>query len=285
MLTLEGVCLATFDLKIQERSKVGYLLLHSSQTNKSIKCLETILIVNSLWSLIRNIPVIDGHQLFVAHHGDISSLQALSLFLAYLIKERADSTSVGKILSTRVVHLAYHLPCQLFCLWREQILLCLSKYKHNLIELIRIIVIDIEEIVETTTESRIDAEEILHLRTIACCNNHKLSSVILHAFHQFFKSLGSLIVPVATGIYRCKGICLIYKENTTHCLIAETIYYLRSLSLIRTNHLCTVYLNNMSAVEISYGSKYLTKFSCYRSLTCSWITCKDDVHRHLLLFT
>ena len=55
--------------------------------------------------------------------------------------------------------------------------------------------------------------------------------------------------------------------------------------MIRTNHLGSIYFHDMATVKIAYGSENLTKLTGYRCLTCSWITRKDNMHRHLLLLT
>ena len=70
---------------------------------------------------------------------------------------------------------------------------------HNLIELCWRVVLDIKEVVESAAESRINAEQILHLCAITCGNHYKLSAIVLHTLHQLLKSLCTLGVSIARG--------------------------------------------------------------------------------------
>ena len=138
------------------------------------------------------------------------------------------------------------------------ILLLLGKDFHNLIKLVRSVVVNIKEITETTPETNINTEEILHFCTITSCNDYKLTTIIFHALHQLLQSLSTLTVTFSTLTQRSKCISFVNKENTSHCLITKTIYHLGSFTLIGTNHLRAIYLYNMSAVEISNRLQYLT---------------------------
>ena len=147
------------------------------------------------------------------------------------------------------------------------------------------VVFDIEEIVETAAEARIDTEQVVHLRAIAGSDDDELASVVFHALHQFLQRLGTLIVAVASLTDRCQRIGLIHEEDATHRLVAQTVHHLRGLALIGADHLGTVYLHHMAAVQITDGRQDLTQLTGDGGLTRARITSQDDVHRHLLLLT
>ena len=94
-----------------------------------------------------------------------------------------------------------------------------------------------------------------------------------------------MVVTVSRGTQRCQGISLIYKKNTAHRLVAQTVDHLWGLSLIGTHHLGTIHFNHMSAVEITDRSQYLAQLSGDGRLSRSGITRQDDMHRHLLLLS
>ena len=248
VLALEGLSFSTTNLQIKECRQVRNLLLNRSKTNQTIEFLKTIFGIDRLWSLIRNILLVDGHQFLIAHRRDIHTLQTLSLFLADLIEERTHRTTIGEVFVTRVVHLRDHLLSQFFSLRREDILLRLGEYLHNLKQLLWRVVLDIEEIIETAAETWINTEEVFH----------KLSAVVFHTLHQFLQCLGTLIITIARSTQRSQCIGLINEEDSAFCLVAETIHHLWGLALIRANHLGTINLNHMTAVEITYRSKDLS---------------------------
>ena len=211
MLTLEGIGLTTSDLQIEESRQIRYFFLNGSQSYHTIQLSQTVSIVNSLRSLIRNIWCCNGHQFFIRNGWYICFLQALCLLGTYLIEKLAHGTTIGKVFLTRIIHLRYHLECQFLCFWRELVFLLLGEDTHNLIQLVGIIIFDIEEITESTTESDIDTEQVFHFRTVTCCNDHKLASVIFHAFHQLFQSLCALVITFPTLAERSQRIGLINK--------------------------------------------------------------------------
>ena len=67
MFALEGLRLATTDLQVEESCQVGDFLLHSLQSDKTVKLLQAISDIHRLWSLIWNILLIDGHQFLITH--------------------------------------------------------------------------------------------------------------------------------------------------------------------------------------------------------------------------
>ena len=284
MLALEGIGLATLDLQVQEGCQIGDFLLHSSKTYQTIQLCQTVRDVHRLGSLVRYILLLDGHQFLVCHIGDAGTLQPLGLLLTDLVKERTHRTAIGKVFVTGVIHLRDHLLSQFLTLFREDVFLVLGEDKHNLEQLVWRVVFNIKEIVETATEARIDAEEILHLHPIAGSDDNKLAAVILHPLHQFLQSLCALIVTFSCCTQWCQGISLIHKKDAPHRLVAQTVDDLGSLSLVGADHLRTVYLHYMSTIEITYRSQYLAQFSGDGRLSRSRITRQDDVHRHLLLF-
>ena len=87
MLALESVGFSTLDLQIEIRSKIGDFLLHTTQSNKAIELLQTFCIVYSLWSLVRDVLILNCHQFLITHRRDALTLQTLCLFLAYLVEQ------------------------------------------------------------------------------------------------------------------------------------------------------------------------------------------------------
>ena len=94
-----------------------------------------------------------------------------------------------------------------------------------------------------------------------------------------------MVVTVTGRTDRSQRVSLIHKEDTTHRLVAKPVYHLRGLSLIGTDHLGTVDFYHMTTVQITDGSQNLTQLTGNGGLTCTRITCQDDMHRHLLLLT
>ena len=283
MFALEGVGFATCNLQVQEGCQVGNLLLDARQTNQTVEFLQTVVDTYRLWCLVWDILAYDGHELLVAHHRDVCSLQALCLFLANLVEERTHGTTVGKVFVARVVHFLDHLLRQCLGIRREDILLLLGKYLHNLEQLGWRVVLDIKEIVETAAESRVHTEQILHLRAITGGNHDKLSTIVLHTFHQLFQSLCALGITIARRTHRCQGVGLVNKQNTALGLIAKGINHLRCFALILTYHLGTINLDYVATIQIADGCKDFAQLTGDSGFTCTWVTCKNNVHRHFLL--
>ena len=183
------------------------------------------------------------------------------------------------------MHLSDHLPSQFLSLFREYVFLLFSEDLHNLVQLLRRIILDIKEIVETTSEARIYTEQIFHLHPITGSNDHELSAIVLHPFHQFLQSLSPLIITFSCSTQGSQCISLVNKKDSSLCLIAESVYDLWCLTLIRTHHLRTVYFHDMTTIKIADGSQYLSKFTSNCRLTSTGITRQDDVHTHLFLFS
>ena len=184
MLSLECIGLTSAYLQIKEGSKIGNLLLNGSQSHHAIEFRQTFGVVNSLGSLIRNILLHDGHQLLIGLRRHILFLQTFCLLSRNLIEQLPHRPAIGEVFVTRVVHFRNHLTGQFLRFWCEDILLRLGEYLHNLIQLVRIIVFDIQEIAEAAANTGIDTEQVLHLRTVTSSNHHEFTTVILHAFHQ-----------------------------------------------------------------------------------------------------
>ena len=248
MLALEGVGLATPYLQVEEGGEIGNFLLDGSQTHHAVELGQTVGIVDSLGSLVGN--VLDGnrHQFLVRQRRDVHLLQTLGLLGTYLVEELAHRSSVGEVFVARVVQLGYHLERQLLGIGSKLVFLLLGKHLHNLEELVGRVVVDVEEIAEAAAESDVDAEQVLHLRAIACGNNHKLTTVVLHALHQLLQRLRALVVALAALTERCQRVGLVDKQDAPHGLIAEAVNHLGRLALIGTHHLGSVYLDHMAAV-------------------------------------
>ena len=285
VLTLECIRFSTTDLQIEECSEVRYFLLDGCQSDHTVKLGQTLSIINCLGSLVRNVGRVDGHHLLVGQRRDINLLQTLGLLSDNLFEDLTHRSAVGEVFSTRVIKLGNHLKRQLLSLLREDIFLLLSEDTHNLVELVGRVVVDIEEIAETTTHTRIDTEQIVHLLTIAGSNDDELASVVLHTLHQLLQRLCSLLVLVTTLAQGCQRIGLVDKEDATHSLVAQTVDDFRCLTLIGTNHLRTVHLNYMTAIQIAYRLQNLTQLTGDGGLTGTWITCQHDMDARLLLFT
>ena len=278
MLALEGIRLASLDLQVEEGCKVLYFFLNTRKSDQPVKLFKTLRDIDCLGSLVGNIGFDNRHQLVVRHRGHIAGLQTLSLLLTHLVEERTHRTTIGKVFVARFVELGNHLLGQCLCFWREDILLALGKDKHDLEELIGRVVFYIQEIVETAAEARIDAEQVLHLRTIACCYDDKLIAVVFHSLHQRLQCLCTLSVAVSRLTYRCQCVGLVDKEDAAHCLVAQLVDNLRRLALIGADHLRTVDLNYMSAVQIADSRQDFAQLSGHSGLTRTRITREHDVH-------
>ena len=199
-------------------------------------------------------------------------LHTLRLLGTYLVKQLAHGTSIGEVLVTGVIQFPNHFTGQHLRLRCKDILLRLGKDLHNLIQLIRIIVLDIQEITETAAHTGVDTEKILHLRTVTGSDDNELTTVVLHTLHQLLQSLGTLIVTVTALTDRSQRVSLIHEEDTAHRLVTQTVNHLRGLTLIRTHHLRTVTLYDMTAVKITYCLQNLTQFTGNRRLARTGIT-------------
>ena len=278
MFALEGIGFATTNLQVEECCQIGYLLLDGSQTNHSVEFRQTLLVIDGLRSLVRNIGHVDGHHLLIGKGRNVNLLQTFSLLGNNLVEELTHRTTIGKVFVTRVVELGYHLKRQFLGLIRKHVFLLLGKDTHNLEQLIGRVVVNIEEIAETATHARIDTEQIVHLLTIAGSNDHKLTTVVLHTFHQLFQSLRTLLVFIATLTQRRQCIGLIDEENSTHRLVAQTVNNLWRLTLIGADHLRAVDLDNVATIQITDGFQYLTQLTGNGCLTCTRITCQHNMN-------
>ena len=237
MLALEGIGLSAAYLQIEEGSQIGYLLLDSLQSNHVVQLLQAFRIVYGLRCLVGDVDHLDGHQFLIGKHGDVDLLQAFCLLGTNLVKELAHGAAIGEVLVAGVVKLGNHLQHQFLGIWCKAVFLFLGKHFHNLEELFGRVVVDVEEVVEAAAESDVDAEQVVHLLTIACSDDHKLAAVVLHALHQLLQSLSALLVLVAAIAEGCKGISLVNEENATHSLVAQTVHHLGRLTLIGADHL------------------------------------------------
>ena len=143
VLTLECIGFATTNLKIEEGGKVRDFLLDSCQPDHAVQLGQTLSIVNSLRSLIRNVSHINRHHLIVSQRRNVNLLQTLSLLGNNLFENLAHRTAIGKIFASRVVQLGNHLERQLFRLLSKDILLFLGEDTHNLVELIGRVIVDV----------------------------------------------------------------------------------------------------------------------------------------------
>ena len=282
---MEGIGFSTAYLQIKECCKIGYLFLDTSQAHHSVEFLQTLRVVHSLWCIIRYICCINAHQLLVRECRDIYLLQTFSLFSTYLIKQLTHSTTIGKVLVARIVQLGNHLLRQHLSFLRKLIFLLFGKYQHDLEELLGSIVVDIQEVTEATADTWIDAEKILHFRTIACCDNHKLSTVVFHSLHQLLQCLCTLLVFFTSTTQRSKCIGFVNKQDTSHSLITKTVNHLRSLTLIRTYHLRAVYLHYMTTIKVTYRLQNFAQLTGDSSLTRTRITRQDNMNAYFLLLT
>ena len=258
MFALERVLCPTLYLKVDERGEVAHFLFHRRQSHQSVEFFQAVGVVNGLRAVVWHVALVYGHQLVVAQRREVVFLQSLRLQLADGVKQLPHCPSVGEVLVAVIVEVFYHLHCLVLCLRREDIFLVVGKGEHDLEQLRRIIVVDIEEIVEAALKSGIDAEQVVHLHPVASHDAYKLATVVLHALHEFLQSLRSLLVALSCLVDGCKGVSLIYKEYSTHCLVAEAVNLFWSLSLIWAHHLGAVHLHHMSAVEVSYCREYLS---------------------------
>ena len=133
---------------------------------------------------------------------------------------------------------------------------------------------------ETTGQSWIDSKEIFHLITITCCNDNKLSTVVLHTFHQRINSLPTVWIILCR---QCIG--LVYKQDTAHRLITHIINYLGSFTHIFTYKSSTTGFYDSAGWKNLHRLKDLTHFTSNRSFTSTRITSKNKIHGHLLNFT
>ena len=237
VLALECFALATLYLQIEEGGEISDFLLHTLQSDKTVKFLETVVEIHCLGFLVRHILWQYCHEFLVTRLLQVVLLKSFGLTLAYCVKELAHGASVGEVLVTMFILLANDGLNDILCLWRDDILLVAGKAQEYLVEFLGRIIVDIQEIVETALESGVDAEEIVHLHTIARRDHHKVSTVVLHALHQCLKGLGATLVAFARLIERSKGISLIHKEYSALCLVAKTVDEFGCLALILAHHL------------------------------------------------
>ena len=184
MFPLESIGFATTNLQIEEGCQIGNLLLDSGQSNHTVKLSKTISIIDGLRCFVRYVIDHNSHEFVIGKRRNINLLQTLSLLSADLIEELTHGAPVGKVFLTRIVELGDHLECQLLGISSKLVFLLTGKYFHDLEQLVGCVVVDIKEVAETATESDIDAEQVLHLRTISCSYDNELTAIILHAFHE-----------------------------------------------------------------------------------------------------
>ena len=258
MLSLELVRLSPLYLEIDECGQIGDFLFHGIQTHHAIQFLQALLIVHRLRCFIRNVFRQDGHKLLVGQILRSMTLQTFRLFFAYLVEEGAYGSAVCKVLVSRVIHFLNHLAQEGLSFGRDDVFLFLGKRAQYLIEFLWLVVFDVQEVVETAAESRVNPEQVVHLHEIACGNDDKFSSVVLHSLHKFLQSLCAQIVALATGTDGSQGVCLVHKQDASHGLVAQPIHHLRRFSLILAHHLCPVHLYHMPAVQVADRGQYLT---------------------------
>ena len=136
---------------------------------------------------------------------------------------------------------------------RDDIFLFTGKCEQYPVKFVGIIVLDVEEIIKTALESGIDAEEVVHLHTIASRDDNKAAAVILHTLHEGLQCLGTVLVAFSRLVDGCQRIGFINKENASLCLVAQTIDQFGCLALILAHHLRPVNFHHVSAVEITYS--------------------------------
>ena len=78
---------------------------------------------------------------------------------------------------------------------------------------------------ETTGQSGIHHQELLHLVLIAGSYHHKFTTIVLHTLHQCVDSFLTILVTTVT-----ESIGLIDEEDTTHRLVTHAVDNLGSLT-------------------------------------------------------
>ena len=133
---------------------------------------------------------------------------------------------------------------------------------------------------ETTGQSGIHHQELLHLILIASHDDHELTSVVLHTLHQGVDSLLAVLIILVR-----QRIGLVNEEDTTHCLVAHSVDNLGRLTHIFSYQRSTTGFDNIRRRQYLHGLEHLTHLTGDRRLTRTGITGQDEVHRHLLNVT
>ena len=130
---------------------------------------------------------------------------------------------------------------------------------------------------KATGQTRIHHQELFHLVLIAGSYHDKLATIVLHAFHQRVDSFLAILVTTIT-----ERIGFINEQDAAHRLVTHIINNLRGFTHVLSDQSGTTGLNDAGCGKDLHSLKYLTHLTCNRGLTCSWITCQDKVHSHLL---
>ena len=145
--------------------------------------------------------------------------------------------------------------------------------QSNGIQIVRAIILEVENAIETRLQARIRLHEFLHVLGIPRRNYYKLTTLILHPLQQRLNGFPTKIIATAIA----QTICLIDKQYTTHRFIDQLRCLDGCLTHISAYKSLPVAFNQMTSLQNTQGFIYLSQNPRYSGFTRTWVSAKHTV--------
>ena len=149
--------------------------------------------------------------------------------------------------------------------------LTLGKVDEYLRQLIRGVVVEMDGLCETTLQSRVRINEVVHLISITCHDTNELATVILQSLQQGVNRLTAKGVIIS----RLQRVGLINEQHTTHCRVNQLVGLDSRLTRITGNQFTPICLHQLSSGKDTKATEHIRHDTGDRRLTRTGITCED----------
>ena len=137
-----------------------------------------------------------------------------------------------------------------------------------------------KEVCETTLETFVGSDKVVHLVLVSGCNDHELASVVLHPCQQGLESfLAFRVGTLSCRIDRSYGICLVKEQYAAHGLIDSIVHILVGTVDISADYILRRLFNDLVCRCESECLEKFAQFACDCGLSCSRITGQHYVDR------
>ena len=152
-------------------------------------------------------------------------------------------------------------------------ILAISQMEEYLCQLVRCIVFEMYGLCETTLQTWVRVDEIVHLIRITSHDTDKLTTIILQSLQQCIDSFCTERVLII-GL---QSISFINEQHTTHCRVNKLVGLDGGLSCKSCHQLRAVGLYQLSSCQDAKGFEDISHDTCHSRFTRTWVTRKHIV--------
>ena len=255
--------------------------LHSRKTDKLVEFCQTLIYGNLLrffvWDILKHSSmeeIVCPLILRYRHYTIVDIGLCFSHFLHCL-------SGITKFIILHSNHAAEHIECfhthSIVCQLEIISSLCSSPF-IDFQQFVSCIVVDMDSMRETASKTRIGVHECFHFFWIACTDDDKLASFILHAGHKSLYSLLSFARCASSGfIHRFEVVSFVEEQHTAHCFVDSLVHDFVALINIFRDDVFRHFLRHTVGTRHAQCLEYLSEGACHGTLTCTRITGKDKI--------